>query len=223
MEKKSKSNQKINNSFSPDIKVNFARLFLNKVDNNIISKLIKFSKEKKIKHYSKIEKTKISYTPRLKNMVKLLPRQLYFKNQRNIVPPIKLNDISEKRENNQYNFSQLIQPNISINYTQIKPNLRTKLAKYQNYSTLVQKVSVNNRNINLFSKNNNRKDIEVNKDNSFLNDDKFSKNVLNMSLKDIYYNHKPIVLPKINDVSKFFHNETLKNALKKPIKFKTKD
>ena len=205
MEKISKSN----NSSYQESNLNFARIFLKKIDNKILLKLYKLSKKNSIKN--KIEKSEISKTPRNRNIIKLLPIKSTFKNQRKIVPPIKINNLSETDKN--------------INYTQNKPNLSYKLGQFKNYTKLFGKIIDNNRNNILFSKKNNRNDIEV-KNNSYSKInliDKTSIIDLNNSLKEINNYRKPNLLPKINVFSKFFHNETLKNALKQSIKIKTKD
>lgn len=202
---------KSNISYSPETNFNFARIFLNKIDNNILAKLYKLSQEKNIQNIHQIEKSKISKTPRNRNIIKILPIKSTFKIQKNIVPPININELSETRDQN-------------INYTQIKPNLSYKLEKFNNYSKIIEKLNISKRDITLFSKKIRRKDI--NKKNSYLKNDlsdKISKVDLNYSLKDINNSHKPYFLPTINDASKFFHNETLKNALKKSAKIQTKD
>ncbi len=230
MEKQSSSNKSIiNHSFSPiERPVNFTRILFNKPEKNIFTKLFKPSKAKTIHIKKKKEMSENKKViPKKKNLIKFVPSKLSFIQSRNTIPPIKISETSKKRKDN--NIQQLLKNNsTSLHFTRLKTNKLNlnKLGQYQNDSKIIRRVTVNNRNIHLFSSKNNRKEIEK-QNSTFMKEDKkqFSFHELNtstklpfskISLKQI--NDYQYSFPHIKDLSKFFHNETLKMAMKNPIK-----
>jgi hypothetical protein len=289
MEKISKSTSTmINNSYSPENIIKndkLSRFFINNVNKKELKKIYKrpMSKEllyNKQKNELYIRNNKLFSKKRNRNDI--LPSNLSIFRVKNIIPPpIKISDISQKYENFNNNINQLKKNDSILHYTQIKPIklTKTKLDQYQKASKFIRKVDVNRNNIHLFSRKNNRKDIEMEiyknytfnknssfneKNNSFDKEKKsfsYEKNSLSykdkttfsykdknsnilldeknkfktfelnlstklplskISLQNKKDSNKPFFI--IKDLSKVFHNKTLRLAMKKPIlKIKLKE
>jgi hypothetical protein len=289
MERNSKSISKIiNNSYSPENIITndkFTRFFINNVDKKNFIKLNKrpMSKEyfyNKQKNELLLENKNLFYKKR--NMNGILASNSSIFRQKKKLPPFIKTDISERYENINNDLNHIKNNNLILHFTQIKPIkiIKSKFDQYKKDSKLIKKVNVNRNNIHLFSRKNNRKDIEMenyknytfNKNSSFYNEkinslekdkksmsfekytlsykDKNSvcykekcstilleeKNKINnyelnistklpfskISLKNINEFQKPIFIFK--DLSKVFHNTTIRLAMKKPIlKLKLKE
>ncbi len=282
MERNSKSISIIkNHSYSPENIIKndkLSRFFKINVDKNELTKLYKrpMSKEllyNKQKNELFIKNKKLFSKKR--NINGILPSNISFFRLNNIItPPFKISDVSERNKKGN-NISQLKKKDLILHYTQIKPIkiTKSKIGQYQKDSKSIRKVNVNRNNIHLFSRKNNRKEIEMenyknytfNKNSFFYNEktntfdkekqsiscDKYTlsykdktnlcykdksstilldkKNEFNtfelnisnnlpiskISLENLNDLNKPFFI--IKDLSKVFHNKTLRLAMKKPI------
>ena len=171
MEKISKSTSTmINNSYSPENIIKndkLSRFFINNVNKKELKKIYKRPMRKELlynkqKNELYIRNNKLFSKKRNRNDI--LPSNLSIFRVKNIIPPpIKISDISQKYENFNNNKNQLKKNDSILHYTQIKPIklTKTKLDQYQKASKFIRKVDVNRNNIHLFSRKNNRKDIEM--------------------------------------------------------------